>query len=85
MGKNGKLNVKSQVPREKLKKSSELGACYHQRDIREELANVMADSERWLNTPNPHFGGRKPVDVIGTEEERFIREWIGRVKHGYVS
>ncbi len=54
-------------------------------DLREEIEKIVADPERWLNTPNDRFGGRTPNDIIGTEEEHLLREWIGAVKYGIMS
>lgn len=57
-------------------------------DLRKELEGVLAgfvDPEVWLNTPNPYFYLKKPIDMIGTEDEDEIRQWIGAVKYGLFS
>ena len=56
-----------------------------QGDLRKEIESLIADPERWLNTPNDQFGGRTPVDLLGTEEEYLVREWVGAVKYGIMS
>jgi len=56
-----------------------------QGDLRQEIDNLVADPERWLNTPNDRFGGRPPLALIGTEEEHLLREWVGAVKYGLLS
>ena len=54
-------------------------------DLFEEIADVVAEPERWLRAPNPLFGMSKPIELIGTKDEEKIRQWIGRVKHGFVT
>jgi hypothetical protein len=51
-------------------------------DIRQEIAAVIPDSERWLDTPNDRLGGAKPDDLIGTYREQFIRDMIRAYKLG---
>ena len=36
------------------------------------VGTVVEDPEDWLNTPNPRFEGRRPIDLIGTREERRV-------------
>jgi hypothetical protein len=46
-------------------------------DIVEELRYLFdADPQPWLDTPNPVFGGRKPRELIDTDEEIELRYWI---------
>jgi hypothetical protein len=54
-------------------------------DIVEDLKSVLEDPEIWLDEPNPHFMGRTPRELIGTEREISLRNWIRRVKHGVPS
>ena len=51
-------------------------------NIRKELELIFEDPQPWLDTPNSWFGGRKPGDLIGTPDEKHLRNWIGMVKHG---
>ena len=51
-------------------------------DLQEEIAKTFRDPEIWLNTPNALLAGRKPADLIGTEDERFVRNLIGMIQHG---
>jgi hypothetical protein len=37
------------------------------------VASVIPDPEEWLNRPNPQFEGRRPIDLIGTKDERRLR------------
>jgi hypothetical protein len=53
--------------------------------IRAELETIVDDPGLWLDSPNPLFGGRTPGELIGTEHEILVREWIGSVKHGMFS
>jgi len=52
------------------------------RDVREEVKRVVADPERWSDMPNDQLGGRKPRDLIGTEDEYQLRDLIRAIKHG---
>jgi hypothetical protein len=42
-------------------------------DIRQETAALIAEPDRWLDTPNDQLGGQKPKDLIGTEREQLLR------------
>jgi DNA-binding transcriptional ArsR family regulator len=33
------------------------------------VGTAVDDPEDWLNTPNPRFEGRRPIDLIGTDDE----------------
>jgi hypothetical protein len=54
-------------------------------DILEEIESVVPDSKRWVNSPNELFGGRKPRDLIGTEEEEELRNVLRAIKNGIFS
>jgi uncharacterized protein (DUF2384 family) len=58
-------------------------------DTRSELLNdiedIFADPQAWLNTPLIELAGRKPIDLIGTPEERLVRNMIGAIKYGQFS
>jgi hypothetical protein len=52
-------------------------------DIVEELRKLFdTDPQAWLDTPHEWFWGRKPRELIGTEQESDLRNWIRMVKHG---
>jgi uncharacterized protein (DUF2384 family) len=38
--------------------------------------------EEWLNTPNPQFEGRRPIDLIGTGEEVRVQIIIEAAQQG---
>jgi putative toxin-antitoxin system antitoxin component (TIGR02293 family) len=45
-----------------------------------------ADARRWLETPLPVLGGRRPLDMAMTEPgARGVEDLIGRIGHGIVS
>jgi DNA-binding transcriptional ArsR family regulator len=46
---------------------------------------VVEDPEDWLNTPNPRFEGRRPIDLIGTREERRVHIIIEAAAQGCFS
>jgi len=50
-----------------------------------ELEAIVDNPGLWLDSPNPLFGGRTPAELIGTEDEKLVREWVGSVKHGMFS
>ncbi len=54
------------------------------RDLRELVLDVVPDAERWIETPNPHFDGLKPADLIGTEKERHLRNLVRAIQIGNV-
>jgi uncharacterized protein (DUF2384 family) len=51
-------------------------------DIIEELKKFTDDLEPWLDTPNERLMGRKPRDLIGTDQEIHLRNLLRRIKHG---
>jgi hypothetical protein len=58
-----------------------------------ESANVIDDvrllwgdaADAWLDYPNPHFQGRTPRELVGTQEEGFLREMLRAVRDGMTS
>jgi hypothetical protein len=48
-----------------------------------ELASdVLQHPGPWLRTPNPQLGDRKPIDLIGTEEEHRVVDLLEAVDQG---
>jgi hypothetical protein len=39
------------------------------RSVQDLAEDLLMYPEQWLDNPNPNFGGRKPRDLIGTDEE----------------
>ena len=54
-------------------------------DLKAEVGTIVDDPDGWLNTPNDRFAGKKPIDLIGTNEEQRLRDLIRAIKHGMVS
>jgi Protein of unknown function (DUF2384) len=52
------------------------------RDLDALLVAVVDDSERWLSTPSAQFGGRHPIELVGTEEEVKIFDLLHAVDQG---
>jgi DNA-binding transcriptional ArsR family regulator len=50
-----------------------------------EVGTVVDDPRLWLNTPNPQFAGRRPIDLIGTEDEPELRNLIRAAQQGAFS
>jgi uncharacterized protein (DUF2384 family) len=50
--------------------------------ILEDVNNIFADPQAWLDTPNEHLDGRKPRDLLNTEEEKHLRALLQAIKHG---
>ncbi len=55
------------------------------RDREQEVAEVIANAQEWLDTPNSRFEGRPPRALLHTDEERRLREVIESVKHGLMA
>ncbi len=51
----------------------------------QDIATVVDDPEAWLEAPNPRFSGRKPSDLIGTDEEPELRNLIDAAMQGMFS
>jgi Protein of unknown function (DUF2384) len=54
-------------------------------DINELISTIVPDAERWIDTPNAHFGGMKPKELIGTDKEKHLRNLVRAVKTGMFS
>lgn len=50
--------------------------------LAELLAVVVDDPETWLATPSAQLGGRRPADLIGTEEELKVVSLLQAVDQG---
>jgi hypothetical protein len=50
-----------------------------------DVGGFVDDPEAWFLTPNPEFEGRRPVDLLGTEDEVRLRNRIGAAKLGMFS
>jgi hypothetical protein len=46
------------------------------------LHAVVDDPETWLSTPSVQFGGRRPCDLVGTDEEFKIFDLLYAVEQG---
>jgi Protein of unknown function (DUF2384) len=46
------------------------------------LMGLVANPEAWLSAPSVHFGGRKPRDLIGTDEESKLFDLLQAVDQG---
>jgi hypothetical protein len=55
------------------------------RDIRTEVAKVIAQPDLWLNQPNALLGGSCPKDLVGTKREVRVRDLIRMIKYGIPS
>jgi DNA-binding transcriptional ArsR family regulator len=47
-----------------------------------EAGAVVDDPEYWLNMPNPQFEWRRPIDLIGTEDEERVHIVIAAARQG---
>jgi antitoxin Xre/MbcA/ParS-like protein len=45
-------------------------------DIRVDVHRLLQNADEWLETPNSNFGGRAPIELIGTNEEFLVRETL---------
>jgi hypothetical protein len=53
--------------------------------VRGALQGVVANPDVWMETENALFGGRKPLDLVGTADEPRLREVVRAIKHGMFS
>jgi hypothetical protein len=44
--------------------------------VRELIEETLANPEQWLRAANPRLGGRRPIELLGTEEEAKIRDML---------
>ena len=51
-------------------------------DLDDLLTAVVDDPEAWLSSPSAQFGGRKPADLIGTNEETKVVQLLQAVDQG---
>jgi DNA-binding transcriptional ArsR family regulator len=74
----GLLNEEDAVPEPRIS-PSEL------KKLIKKVSTVIDDPEEWLNTPNPQFEGRRPIDLIGTDDEIRVHIIIGAAQQGFFS
>jgi hypothetical protein len=46
------------------------------------LVEVVDNPDAWLSTPSIHFGGRRPLDLVGTDEEYKLVDLLQAVDQG---
>src|SRR5262249_40378780 len=46
------------------------------------VGTVVNDPVDWLNTPNPQFEGRRPIDLIGPDDEVRVHITIEAAQQG---
>jgi hypothetical protein len=51
-------------------------------ELRELLDAVVDDPQKWLATPSMQFGGRRPAELVGTDEEPKIFDLLHAVEQG---
>ena len=54
-------------------------------DLKSLIAEVVPDSERWMDTPHGLLGGHKPRDLIGKPHEEELRNLVRSIKIGAFS
>ncbi len=74
----GLLDEAAPVPEPKISRS-EL------KKLIKKVGTVVEDPEDWLNTPNPQFEGRRPIDLIGTDDEIRVHIIIEAAQQGFFS
>ena len=50
-------------------------------DIKVDVHRLLRNGDEWLQTPNRNFGGRAPIELIGTKEECLVRETLRAAVH----
>lgn len=51
-------------------------------DIVEEMKKIFDDPQPWLDRPIEWLWGKKPREMIGTEDEIHLRHWLRMIKYG---
>lgn len=51
-------------------------------DIVEDMKEIFDDPQPWLDRPIEWLEGRKPRELIGTENEIHLRNWLRMLKYG---
>ena len=51
-------------------------------DVRKDVAEVVADADTWLATPNDLFFGESPSEVIDKGEGQRVLDLMAAIKHG---
>lgn len=51
-------------------------------DILKEVGTTVRDPNTWLDQPNGQLGGIRPRDLIGTPQEKHLRNLLRAIKHG---
>lgn len=46
------------------------------------LSKILDNPGQWLATPSEQFGGKKPADLIGTDEEHKVIDLLVAVDQG---
>lgn len=55
-------------------------------DTLKEAEAVLGDlADWWLNNENLYLGLKKPIDLIGTQEEELVRNQLAAIKYGFVT
>jgi DNA-binding transcriptional ArsR family regulator len=55
------------------------------RKLINKVGTAVDDPEHWLNTPNPQYEGRRPIDLIGTDDEFRVHIIIEALQQGCFS
>jgi hypothetical protein len=53
--------------------------------ILDDIRAMIPDWERWLDLPHIWFGGRRPRELLGTEDEKEIRYLLRGIRLGVMS
>ena len=51
-------------------------------DLKSLVAEVIAESDQWLNFPNDQLGGKTPQEQIDDGREVLVRGLLRAIKHG---
>ena len=51
----------------------------------DDLGGLIEDPEAWFRRPNAAFDGRRPIELLGTADERILRDRIAAAKLGMFS
>ena len=80
-----RVRVPSTSATRKVVSSKEWVAIRDEARVRREARNVLGAQSRWLDTPNPMYGGLRPIDMVRRGNSEMIMNVLASVKYGMFS
>ncbi len=52
----------------------------NERSVSEQVEELFANPDEWLDSPHPSLGGRTPRDCLSADEEQPVKDILRRTK-----